>query len=103
LTNTGTGDWGDYPVVTVQNDDGIFQWFAFGTVARNQLEHAAPQPGDKIGIKYQGKKTSGAGNEYHNYRVVAEHVGPRVAFTPTPAPTVVPDSSNVLGDDEDPF
>jgi hypothetical protein len=102
----GSGDYGEYPVVTVSNDDGIHRFYAFHGVAKSQLEQANPQPGDKIGIAYKGKKMSGAGNEYHNYRVVSEAVGPRVdqALTPTPmAARPVPDSSNDLGDDEDPF
>jgi hypothetical protein len=101
---TGSGDYGEYPVVTVSNDQGIHRFYAFHGVAKSQLEQSGAQPGDKIGIAYKGKRVSGAGNEYHNYVIVSEPVGPRTAaVTAVQESRPTPDSSNTLGDDEDPF
>lgn len=87
--NDRHSDYGDdYPVLTVQNADGIYVFHAFHTVARNGILDAQLQPGDQVGIKYKGTGTTGAGNEFHNYAVVAGERAPRgqaapVAVEPT--------------------
>lgn len=65
-------DYGTYPIVTVQTDDGQeLAFHAFRTVARNELAKQRPKVGDRIGIKYEGKPP---GKEYELYRVKVERV-----------------------------
>jgi hypothetical protein len=77
-----TSDFGDYPAITVLDDDGV-EWTFHGyhTIAKNELAKQRPVPGDRIGIKYHGKK-QGAKNTYESYRVLVEHAEP----VPAPAP-----------------
>lgn len=64
-----TGDFGPYPVVTVRCDTGDeLALHAFHTVAAAKLAEQAPRAGERIGIKYKGKRDG----RYHDYSVVVE-------------------------------
>jgi hypothetical protein len=60
------GAYGTYPLVELEEDDGV-TWFvhAFRDVLRSELANCAPQPGDRIEIRYGGKSEKG----YYLYRV----------------------------------
>lgn len=68
------GDYGEYEILTVRQDDGEeLAWHATGSVASAKVEEQNPQPGDKVGIKYRGLTPNKAGtNEYHHYALVVE-------------------------------
>jgi hypothetical protein len=67
--------YGPYPVVTVQQDDGEkIALHAFHTVFRNALERARPMPGAKMAVRYVGlveedRKGRKLDNPYHGYQV----------------------------------
>lgn len=70
--DTRTGDeYADYPIVTVQTDDGRdLAWHAFHAVAKAELARRRPVVGDVIGVKALGRP---AGKSYENYKIVVEH------------------------------
>ncbi len=45
LGNRTHPDWGSYPIVIVATADGELAWHAYGKVARQQLDDAAPSVG----------------------------------------------------------
>jgi hypothetical protein len=61
------GAYGVYPIVTVRQDDGTDH--AFHDVARAKLARAKPKVGERIGIKYLGKRDRQSGQPYHDYKV----------------------------------
>lgn len=66
----GSSDYGTYPLLEVQADDGrVVSVHAFHTVLKNELASKKPNVGDRIGIKYVGIP---AGKRYETYRVVLE-------------------------------
>lgn len=73
--DTGTNEYGTYPIVTIQQADGTSQAaHAFHAALRSQLARVRPTLGQKIGIKYLGKQaaknpTPGR-SDYANYRVI---------------------------------
>ena len=94
-------DYGDpYPVVTLETSDGReVDVHGYHSVLRNRLLELDPRPGDQLGIKCLGKRTSKAGTSYVDYRVVIErahrdpadeHHAPKVTEdeAPTPAPAL---------------
>lgn len=68
------GAYGAYPIVTVRRDDGTeLALHAFHTVAQTELARARPQIGERIAIKYVGKKTGADGrSSYHAYKVAVD-------------------------------
>lgn len=104
-TAPGT-DWGPYPLIEIEKDDGTaVAVHAFHGVLKGELERLAPNEGDRIGIKYLGKK-QGAKQTYEVYNVVLERATPRAAATAaglvTQAPTSAP-TPTTADDDEEPF
>src|SRR5438477_4843020 len=73
------GDWGPYPVVTVEDKDGT-EWIVpcWRAVLRNEINRQNPKRGDRIGIKYQGKDEQAG---YERYKVIVEHRSPLDAPT----------------------
>jgi hypothetical protein len=67
-------DYGDpYPVVTIETADGReVDVHGYHSVLRNRLLELDPRPGDQLGIKSLGKRTSKSGSTYNDYRVVLE-------------------------------
>ena len=71
----GFSKFGAHLVVTVQReDDGeIVSVHALHTSLRNQIAEADPKPGDRIGVKYVGERTSEKGKRkgttYKEFRV----------------------------------
>lgn len=68
------GQYDPYVVVTLRRDDGEeFAIHAFHQVLGAQLAALRPQLGDKLALKYQGKKQNQAGTgSYHAYRAVKD-------------------------------
>jgi hypothetical protein len=63
------GEYGSYPIVTVQRPDGErLAFHAFHTVARGELARLRPKTGDEIGIKYHGKDAE-RGYERYTMRI----------------------------------
>ena len=61
------GEFGLYPIVTVQTDTGDERAVhAFHTVLKREFAKRQPRPGERIGIKYLGKHERG----YEAYRIV---------------------------------
>jgi hypothetical protein len=65
-----------YPIVTIRQRDGIeLAVHAFHAVLRNELAKLAPQPGQRIAIRYDGQKGGDDGrSRYHSYRVATDRV-----------------------------
>lgn len=86
---TRSGDYGDYPVVTVRTPAGAYiEVSGMRSVLREKIYEKDLQVGDEVGFKYEGEKESKKGTKYHSYRVVSEW-GPdhRMAgSTPVSAP-----------------
>lgn len=103
-------DFGPYPLITIEQADGTeVAVHAFHSVLKNEIDSKRPTEGDRIGIRYLGKKTgTNGGREYEAYRVVieratpAQHAGPTTtASTPSAAPAGSGSASS--WDDEEPF
>jgi hypothetical protein len=63
-----SGEYGEYPIVSVRTDDGHdLAFHAFHTVARGELEKLPPKLGDRIGIAYHGPHPV---KGYERYRIV---------------------------------
>lgn len=78
--DTGTNEYGTYPIVTIERDDGSSgAVHCFHTALRSQFARLRPQIGMKVGVKYLGKqqaKNPVAGrSEYANYRVIMPEGG----------------------------
>ena len=68
-TDERDGEYGTYPIVTVETRDGKrLAVHAFHTVARGELARLRPKVGDEIGIKYHGKDAE-RGYERYTMRV----------------------------------
>jgi hypothetical protein len=66
------GDYGPYPWLDIDADDGRQLGFAaWDTVARNEIVKLQPKPGDRIGIRCLGK-VKGATRSYNGWKVVVE-------------------------------
>jgi hypothetical protein len=80
-------DRDDYPVVTVQQEDGTkLAFHAFHTVARSQIEdEGGVCVGDEIAIRYLGME-EGERYSYHNYRLVVEHLTQPELLAAAPEP-----------------
>lgn len=76
-----TTEYGDYPIVTISNNDGSWEFHAFHTVARQEIRRQRPNIGDLIGVRYLGKPD---GKDYELYRIVIE----RLPTSPNPLPAI---------------
>lgn len=63
------GDYGRYPVVTVETEDGEIAVHAFHTVLKRELARQRPRPGERIGIAYHGRDE---GKGYERYRLAVD-------------------------------
>jgi hypothetical protein len=71
--DTRDGEYGEYPIVTIQTDLGDeIAIHGFHTVLRREFAKRQPQVGERIGVKYLGKSDRG----YESYRIVWENVVP---------------------------
>lgn len=68
---------GTYPIVTIRTDDDKeLAWHGFHAVARAELAKQRPKVGERIGVKYVGKREGGQGESgYAVWRVVVERDG----------------------------
>jgi len=74
---TGTSEYGDYPIIEIEQENGERRAFhAFHTAARSQLRRVKPAVDDTLGIKYLGRKRSKNAprgfSAYENYRVLSD-------------------------------
>src|SRR5262245_18055378 len=68
--NVREGNWGPYPILTLQRDDGErVVVHAFHFVLQDELRRIRPQVGHRIGIKYLGRPE---GKNYDVYRVATD-------------------------------
>ena len=72
-----TGRW--LPIVRLEKKDGsVVRVPAAREVIKRKLESEKAQPGDLIGLKYEGLAASkNGGNEYHSYKLAVTRVGER--------------------------
>jgi hypothetical protein len=85
---TGEGDYGAYPILTIVGEDGAeWRWSVFGGVAQKRVAQLGPMVGDKVGAKYLGEEPSRnyPNRTYRNWKVVLERNPANVA-TAAPAP-----------------
>jgi hypothetical protein len=77
ITNRPASQKGDeYPIVILSTDDGPRAVHCFHRTLRVQLFEAYTLAvGDLLALRYEGKRTSDTGREYHAYRVVHEPKG----------------------------
>ena len=70
---------GDFPVVHVRDDTDTITTVACGRrKLRSTLARMKAQPGDAVGIQFQGKVTAKkGGNDYFGYRVDVVRIGER--------------------------
>lgn len=70
---------GEMPVVAIDTKDGArVKVYCGRTRLRKQLAKNKVQPGDALGIRYEGEKASkSGGNRYFDYRVDVVRVGER--------------------------
>ena len=64
-----TGEYGTYPIITVETTDGQeVNIHGFHTVLKNEIVKKRPQAGDKIAVAYHGKKEGKRGGAaYESY------------------------------------
>lgn len=85
---TGDGDYGPFPILTLLDDDGNeWRWSVFGGVAQGRIQKLNPQVGDTLGVKYLGEKPSKnhANRTYHDWRIVLERGSNPAPVASTPA------------------
>lgn len=93
-------EYGEYPVVTIQNSDGVERAVhAFHETLRNSMLQARPTIGEEIAVRYLGRvsEPKNGGKPYENYRVVtnveadANGFWAKAASTKAPRATVSDD------------
>lgn len=87
VTTSTEGEFGSYPILTVATDDGEGRSLhCFHTVLRNAVEGYRVSPGDRIGVKYNGKKKSKQTDmEYDSYNVLVQKAGQAELTAPAAA------------------
>jgi len=58
---------------------------------KSQMTRLRPQPGDRIGIRYNGKETGKSGRSYHSYTVVTDRQAAAFTWDETGTPSVPPE------------
>lgn len=74
------GPFGAYPIATILSEDGkLVKLHAFHTVLSGRV--AAANAGDRIGVKYKGRKASSTPgqSDYYDYAVIVQRRGPVAA------------------------
>ena len=93
----------DYPVVTIQQEDGEkLAFHAKPQMARERIEEEQPIPGDEIAVRYLGKE-QGKTYEYHNYRIVVEHAQMPDSDAESVAATQQAKENEAAGEEDVPF
>ena len=81
-------EYGEYPMVGVASTDGeIVNVHCFHTVLRNALNRWKVVPGDRIAIKYKGRKESQVQGRspYGDYNVIVQKAGQAELMAPAAA------------------
>lgn len=112
----GNSEYGSYPIVTVQPEDGdAVAVHCFHTSLNNQMQQIRPRVGETVGIKFKGKtKTKDGKREVAVYVVkvkgrTVDVWGQAAPLTPPPPdiPATVedfaPSPGNAATDDDIPF
>lgn len=64
----GTTDYGPYPLLVVEREDGTeVAVHGFQTVLKNELIRQRPQIGERIGIKYLGEQKTKPGSKFKSF------------------------------------
>jgi hypothetical protein len=64
-------DYGTAAVLIVEDEHGVcWEWPAFSTSASRFVDEQNPQPGDGIGLRYEGEQMSQGGKTFHAWRGV---------------------------------
>jgi hypothetical protein len=64
-------EYGTAAVLIVEDEHGVcWEWPAFSTSASRFVDEQNPQPGDGIGLRYEGEQTSQGGKQFHAWRGV---------------------------------
>jgi len=71
-----------FPVLFVSVDGSMVEIRAMAKVIREEVETQDPQPGDAIGIVYEGEQ-----DDYHAFRVVVVHTGGKDVDAAGPGPS----------------
>ena len=112
VVDAGWSDFknGYYPIITVQPDDGApVAVHCFHDVLEKRVTDLRPEPGDTIGIKYQGKRKTKDGNrEVAIYTVRVKGKSPVSVWDTRLAPATAPAQSDIPatldeGHDDIPF
>lgn len=71
------GEYGEYPILVMEDKDGIFAVHAFHTLLINYLKEIKPRRGEELTVWYGGQRESGKRVDskgdpvkYHHYTVV---------------------------------
>lgn len=71
--SSGEGEYGEYPIVEVVTSEGdIVALHCFHTTLRSAVDRRKPKVGDRIGVRYDGRLTSGGFGDkgYESYKMV---------------------------------
>lgn len=72
-----TDEWGDYPVIVVQSDQGPLSFHCFHSLVRERLAELQPKKGDLLTVQYLGTKVVNGDEDkpeadqkkYHRYYI----------------------------------
>ena len=104
----GDTAYGPCRIVVVDTPDGPRSVWLIHDALLSQMRKLRPEPGDRIGIRYNGRQQSGAGRSYHSYTVVTDRDAAGFSWDEEPArqPAVDPwatDGDGVPLPSEPPF
>jgi hypothetical protein len=96
----GYTSYGEAWIMVLADENGELHglWLLHAALV-SKLKKVRPKPGDRIGVKYLGKRRGGSGNEYADYRVVSSA---EQGFTWNDVPGGDPAAEDAWGDTEPP-
>jgi hypothetical protein len=75
-----------HPVVVLEAADGqLRSLWVFHDALLSQMRRLRPRPGDRIAVRYNGKRVSGTSRAYHDYDVVTDREAPGFDWDDSPA------------------
>jgi hypothetical protein len=69
------GGFGEYPIVVVRQGPTVETELAFHAihaVAQHELAAQKPQIGERVAIKYLGRREAASGKPYHSYKIAID-------------------------------
>ena len=71
-----------YAIITIEDQDGAYWDVSCGPATlKRDLSDLKPQPGDLIGVSFEGIGVTKNDREFKKYRVAVEHKGERITGT----------------------